>query len=352
MTIEPQQQIVYQMPSLLQLFPVSRGRMYLIFAVVNLFSAIPRYFLGPSRGILFHGSLYLASVAWIIITWEFIVVTGRLMEKRLPAASNFLVRMIIQIILTYPVVTILGDAMFKAASVIFKIPLDPNLVTIGYLLYFLTTLVLNLVYFGIIYFFNWKKDLINLGGAQREQAIIKYDSLRNQLNPHFLFNALSSLNSLIFENQQLASDFLQQLSKVYRYVLQNKDKQTVTLSTEVNFIAHYISLLKIRFATAIDFRISLNEETLEKKIVPVTLQILIENAVKHNLVSPQTPLNIFISADETFLFVENSVRRKAQVETSNGQGLKNLKGFYEYLSEAPIQVIESENLFIVKIPLI
>lgn len=333
-------------------FPVSRVKMYTIFGVINFFSAIPRYFLGPSRGVIFHGSLYIATVVWLIITWEFIILTGKLIEGKLPAASHFFTRMVIQIILTYPVVTILGDGMFNAASIIFGIPLDPNLVTIGYLLYFLTTLVLNLVYFGILYFYNWRKDLINLGGSQREQAIVKYDSLKNQLNPHFLFNALTSLNSLIFENQQLASDFLQQLSKVYRYVLHNKEKETVPISTELNFIGHYISLLKIRFDTAIHFTILLDEETKEKEIVPITLQILIENAVKHNIASAKCPLSVTISSDQSYLIVQNNINKKMQVESSNRQGLENLKGFYHYLSNLPIEIVETPNLFTVKIPLI
>jgi two-component system, LytTR family, sensor kinase len=333
-------------------YPIGRSKIYLIFSILNFFSAIPRYFLGPERGIIFHGSLFLASVAWAIITWEYILLIGGLLERRLPASSNFLLRIAIQIVLTYPIVTLLGDGMFGSASYIFDIPLNPSLVTIGYLLYFLMTLVLNLVYFGIKYFYNWKRDLINLGGVQREQAIIKYDSLRNQLNPHFLFNALTSLNSLIFENQELASEFLQQLSKVYRYVLQNKDKETVPLITELNFISHYISLLKIRFATSINFNIDLSEEAKEKKIVPVTLQILIENAIKHNIVSAASPLIISITANATYLIIENSINKKTQVETSNNQGLANLKGFYHYLSDIPIETVETQTFFTVKIPLI
>lgn len=341
------QKIISQPP-----FPVSRVKMYTIFAVISLFAAIPRYFLGPARGMVFHGSLFIASVIWIIVIWEFIILTGKLLEQRLPAVSHFFTRMIIQIILTYPVVTILGDGMFNAASIVFKIPLDPNLVTIGYLLYFLTTLVLNLVYFGILYLHNWKQELINLGGAQREQAIVKYDSLKNQLNPHFLFNALTSLNSLIFENQQLASDFLQQLSKVYRYVLQNKEKETVPLAIELNFIGHYISLLKIRFDTAINFTIRVDEETIEREIVPITLQVLIENAVKHNIVAATCPLVISIWSDQTYLIVENNINKKTQVETSNRQGLQNLKQFYHYLSNLPIEIVETQTLFTIKIPLI
>jgi len=335
-----------------QLYPIGRVKIYLIFAVLNFFAAIPRYFLKPEMGIIFHGSLFLASVTWAIITWEYILLIGGLLERRLPASSNFILRIAIQTFLTYPVVTLLGDGMFSSASYIFDIPLNPSLVTIGYLLYFLMTLVLNLVYFGVKYFYSWKRDLIHLGGVQREQAIIKYDSLRNQLNPHFLFNALTSLNSLIFENQELASEFLQQLSKVYRYVLQNKDKETVPLITELNFIAHYISLLKIRFANSINFNIDLSEDAKEKKIVPVTLQILIENAVKHNIVSIASPLVISITANATHLIIENNINKKAQVETSNNQGLANLKGFYHYLSDVPIETAETQSFFTVKIPLI
>lgn len=187
---------------------------------------------------------------------------------------------------------------------------------------------------------------------QREQTAVKYDALRNQLNPHFLFNALTSLNSLIFENQQLASDFLQQLSKVYRYVLQNKEKETVSVSTELDFIAHYIFLLKTRFMNAIEFDIDLSQEAKEKEIVPVTLQILIENAVKHNIVSLTHPLKISITADDTFLIIENNVNRKVQVETSNKQGLENLKAFYRYLIDSPIDIKEMANIFTVKVPLI
>lgn len=333
-------------------FPVSRYRIYTIFIVVNLFSAIPRFFLVPDRGIIFHISLYVATVGWAVLTWEFIVSIGKLLEERLPLASNFLSRSIIQTVLTYPVVTLLGDGMFAAASSIFKIPLNPSLVTIGYLLYFLMTLVLNLIYFGIAYFFNWKKELIILGGIQREQAIIKYNSVRNQLNPHFLFNALSSLNSLIFENQQLASEFLQQLSKVYRYVLQNKERETVTVSTEIDFISHYITLLKIRYGTAIEFYMGLADTAMEKQIVPVTIQILIENAIKHNVVSITLPLKISIVAKDDYLIVENNIIKKPAVESSNKQGLNNLTTFYKYLSINQLMIVETENSFKVNIPLI
>jgi LytS/YehU family sensor histidine kinase len=160
------------------------------------------------------------------------------------------------------------------------------------------------------------------------------------------------LNSLIFENQQLASDFLQQLSKVYRYVLQHKEREVVALRTELEFLNHYILLLKTRFNEAIDFRIDIDDAEKEKQIVPLTLQILIENAIKHNIISNAQPLAISIVVDDMLLIVENNLNKKAQVESSNKHGLKNLKGFYQYLSDHHIEIIETEKLFTVKVPLI
>jgi two-component system, LytTR family, sensor kinase len=220
------------------------------------------------------------------------------------------------------------------------------------LLYFMLIIVMNLVYFGIIYVFNWKNDLIKLANVEKAEALVKYDALKNQLNPHFLFNALTSVNSLIHENPGLATEFLQQLSKVYRYVLLNKEKETVSVATELAFIRNYTGLLKTRFAEAIEFGFDIKEGAEEKEIVPVTLQILIENAVKHNVVSTTYPLKISITDNDSFLIVQNNINRKGSVETSNNQGMGNLRSLYQYLTSKPIEIIEQNEMYLVKIPLI
>ena len=218
--------------------------MYAVLFCANILLTIFRVIIVSGASVGFHVGASIASLFGFLILWEFILAFGAFLEKKFPLDTHLNKKIIIQIIATYLVITIIGDSIFTIAVNIFHVPLPPVLKTFGYLLFFLLSIVLNLIYFGTIYFFNWKKDLVNLANMQREQAIVKYDALRNQLNPHFLFNALTSLNSLIFENQQLASDFLQQLSKVYRYVLQNKEKETVSLSTELDFITHYIFLTK------------------------------------------------------------------------------------------------------------
>jgi two-component system, LytTR family, sensor kinase len=284
--------------------------------------------------------------------WEYILLVSNVLEKYLAANSKPVSRIIVQVILTFICAYALGYPLYYYANKYFNVETPKAMDAIAPLLYFMSSVIFNLIYFGVYYFTEWKENLLRAERLQREQTEVRYDALRNQLNPHFLFNALTSLNSLIFENQQLASDFLQQLSKVYRYTLQHKDKETVSLKTELDFINHYISLFKIRFQEAIVFNIDINEASIEKGIPPVTLQMLIENAVKHNIINTTTPLIISITSSEEYLIVENKVNKKSQVETSNKLGLENLKALYYYLSDKPFEVIETEKTFIVKIPLI
>jgi hypothetical protein len=281
---------------------------------------------------------------------------GTLLERSLPIATQPNYRIITQILVTFITLTIVAETLFNSVIYILNIQLTSRTLTIGYLygylFYFMFSVIFNLVYFGAIYFFNWKKNLVNIACIQRDKAMVTYDVLRSHLNPHFLFNAFTSLNSLIFENQQLASDFLQQLSKVYRYVLQYKEKDTVPLLIEFDFISNYIRLLETRFNKGIEFNIQLNDEAKEKGIVPITLQILIENAIKHNVVSVSHPLKIWITNSDSSLIIRNSINKKLYVETSNNQGMARLKSLYNYLAERPIEIIENDRYYSVSIPLL
>jgi hypothetical protein len=212
-------------------------------------------------------------------------------------------------------------------------------------------LSINLALFGKEFFDNWKAEILRNERLQKERAEVQFDNLKNQFNPHFLFNSLASLNSLIFENPQLASDFLQQLSKVYRYVLQ-ANNDLVSVETELAFVKRYAHLLETRFQEGLKVEFEVSEEALEKKIVPVTLQILMENAVKHNIASAQKPLHIRVFDSNGFLSVANNVQRKTIVEESNKQGLQRLVQLYSYLSEHPILIAEVNGVFCVKIPLL
>ncbi len=188
---------------------------------------------------------------------------------------------------------------------------------------------------------------------EKEKALMMYENLKQQLNPHFLFNSLTSLSSLIRINQKLAVDFLDGLSKIYRYILNNREKELVPLQDEIQFSENYIKLQKTRFEEALRINIQIREEDLFSKIAPVTMQNLIENAIKHNIVTEEEPLEINIYTNEYHqLVIENNLNKKQFVETSNRQGLKNLKSLYSYLSDNPVEIQSDGHLFIVKIPLL
>ena len=215
----------------------------------------------------------------------------------------------------------------------------------------LLVILLNVAHFSYYSLEKWRETALKASNLEKEKSHVQFDNLKNQLNPHFLFNSLTSLDSLIQENPPLAREFLQQLSKVFRYVLKNKEKGLVSLETELNFIKNYVALLKTRFGDSLSINFNISDEVLDLHIAPVTLQILIENALKHNITNLANPLSISILNQNNYLIIENKIQLKKQVETSNGQGLNNLKSLYSFLSKKEV-LIESNGTFRVKIPLI
>lgn len=273
------------------------------------------------------------------------------LDKRYPFERNPIRRISIQFFVTLMVLFLIRTIPY----ILFydQVPFHPSrdILVATYALNIFMVLSVILSIFGYHFFVRWKQEKITAAELEKEKALVQYENLKNQLNPHFLFNALSSLNSLIFENPQLASDFLQQLSKVYRYVLENKEKSTVSLQTEINFVNHYIKLLETRFDGGLKVIFEISDETKEKMIVPVTLQILIENAAKHNATSKDSPLVICIKATGDYLSLENNLQKKNAIETSNKHGLEHLKNLYRFISDKDVLVTETHNSFTVKIPL-
>jgi LytS/YehU family sensor histidine kinase len=187
---------------------------------------------------------------------------------------------------------------------------------------------------------------------EKEKTTVMYENLKQHLNPHFLFNSLTSLSSLIRLDPKKALDFLDKMSKVYRYILRNKDNETVPLSEEINFVNLYIQLQKTRFEEGLDIRQDISEEHLHRRIVPVTLQNLIENAIKHNTADPESPLVIELYIEDDYLVVRNNLQKKNFVETSNKQGQQSMVSLYRFLSTSPLVIDESGGYYTVRIPLI
>ncbi len=187
---------------------------------------------------------------------------------------------------------------------------------------------------------------------ERDKTRIQYQNLINHLNPHFLFNSLTSLNSLISIEPKKASAFLKKLSVIYRYILQNKDNELVSLQSELVFAQHYIDLQIGRFGEGLQVDVRVDPALLMHQIVPVTIQNLLENAIKHNTVDDETPLHIEIYTAGDTLIVMNTLHRKDFVDTSNKQGLASLRSLYGYLSGRPIIITETDTHFSVTVPLL
>ena len=187
---------------------------------------------------------------------------------------------------------------------------------------------------------------------EKEKTAVMYENLKQHLNPHFLFNSLTSLSSLIRIDQRQAGDFLDKMSKVYRYILKNKDNETVPLIDELKFVDMYNQLQKTRFGDGLHISVNISEEYHYRKIAPVTLQNLVENAIKHNIADEDAPLLISMYIDDDYLVVENNLQTKGFVETSNKQGQHSMISLYKYLSPRPVIITESEDFYTVKIPLI
>ena len=209
------------------------------------------------------------------------------------------------------------------------------------------------IIFHVIYFYNkYQQNRIKEQKVIAGTASAKFDALKNQLDPHFLFNSLNVLTSLIEENPENAQKFTTSLSKVYRYVLEQKDKELVTVDEELAFAKTYMSLLKMRFEDSIIFEMPEKALNPESKVVPLSLQLLLENAVKHNMVTASKPLHIKIYEDSNYLVAENNLQPKQIVKKSSGAGLNNIMQRYDLLTNKKININKEASRFAVAIPML
>lgn len=207
--------------------------------------------------------------------------------------------------------------------------------------------------FHFIYFYNrFQQNKVKESQIVAKNQTAKFESLKNQLDPHFLFNSLNVLTSLIGENPNQAEKFTTKLSKVYRYVLEQKDKDLIPLEEELKFAKSYMELLKMRFEDGVHFSIPETVSNPELKIVPLSLQLLLENAVKHNVITSNNPLEIRIYEEHGFLVVENNINLKASLGKSTKVGLKNINQRYGLISREKVVVTNKNNIFKVKLPLL
>lgn len=210
------------------------------------------------------------------------------------------------------------------------------------------SLLISIAFFFVL----WTQALQRERKLKEEKLIFQYETLKNQINPHFLFNSLNTLSSLIDNTSELADKFIGKLSTIYRYVLENTEVETIDLQSEIEFVKNYFYLQQIRDENKISLQILL-EEHKRFKILPMSLQLLVENALKHNSATREVPLHITISIEsDEYITVKNNLKKKETIESSNKIGLKNLGERIRLITGKEMIVLETKEAFMVKIPLI
>lgn len=215
-----------------------------------------------------------------------------------------------------------------------------------YIFIFLSLLIGN----ALLFFTKWKESAVQQEELKRAHLALQYQSLKDQIRPHFLFNSLSSLATLINTDTEKATLFVHKLSDVYRYVLEQRENELVEVSEELKFLENYIFLQKIRFGESLQVEVSIDMDQ-NRMLIPLSLQMLVENAIKHNEVSVERPLLIEIYAsDMNQVIVKNNLQKKEVSEASLGMGLANLEKQLAFFSDKGLLVQEESGAFIVSIP--
>ena len=217
---------------------------------------------------------------------------------------------------------------------------------------FFATVAITAIYEVVYFIQQLKESLTRSEELKREGLRAELNALKTQVNPHFLFNNLNTLCSIIPEDPEKAVTFVEQLSKVYRYILEVRDEKTIPLQEEIQILKAYTFLLNTRFGNNFQLNMDIPEKEMHTRIVPFSLQLLVENALKHNIVSREHPLHITLTTEDGQLIVRNNIQKKQQVEKSTGIGLMNIRNRYKLLTEKLVTVTETPQDFIVAIPLI
>ncbi|QSE98786.1 sensor histidine kinase [Fulvivirga lutea] len=214
----------------------------------------------------------------------------------------------------------------------------------------LISLFITLIFTSRAFLFEWRSAAIASEKMRADKFEGQYQSLKNQLNPHFLFNSFNTLSNLVHEDQDKATEFIQKLSKIYRYVLEVQKEELVSLGQELSFLESYIGLQKLRFGDSLLVSMDVKHKNL--LIPPLTLQLLLENAIKHNIISKDQPLEIKIFDKEDSITISNNLQPKDVGENSTGIGLENIRSQLNYFTSSKLNVIKSDDAFVVEVPLL
>ncbi len=283
---------------------------------------------------------------WVFVTLDRLFVNDRFSAKRIIIGffSSFAATMICIFLLRVFEDVIVEKNTFAAFIA--------NEKPANYIFSVIITFIILLSFYTFYFYKAFNENKVKEQKIIAGTANAKFESLKNQIDPHFLFNSLNVLSSLIEENPENAQRFTTSLSKIYRYVLEQKDKELVTVQEELSFAKTYMNLLKMRFENSISFELPENFDNTEAKVVPLSLQLLLENTIKHNVVSEQKPLHIRIFIKDNCLVVENDLQKKEVLGDRKGVGLQNIVNRYGILTKRKVLIAATDQTFAVHLPIL
>lgn len=214
----------------------------------------------------------------------------------------------------------------------------------------LITFLITAIHEAVFFYKQWKIHFSKSVKLEKDTIEARYETLKSQINPHFLFNSLNSLVSIVEENAP-AVDYIQNLSEFLRYVLKSRDKELVTVRDELSILQKYLSLQKLRFQQNLNIHISVPDNCFDYLLPPLVLQMLVENCIKHNIVSKEKPLYITLKTEKDYLAIENNLQGKIQ-PASTGNGLSNIVQRYSFFTRREVKIFENSVIFKVSIPLL
>ena len=307
---------------------------------------ISNWFVGYEKGFNL-----LSTIAIIIVLWTGFSIIFHYLQKYLSWNKGITKRLIIEIIIVIVYSTLISFLFYFIVIYSRGIEFDPevfreNIVTTS----LISTGVMSVIE-AIEFFLKWKESLITSNKLEKENIEAQFLTLKNQINPHFLFNSLNTLANYVQDNPK-ANKYIENLSEYLRNSLILKENDVITIDEELNMVNHYFFLQKARFMDNIKLDISIPENIKNKfYIPPFCLQMLVENAIKHNIISKQKPLKIVIYTDDNYLIVKNNLQiKEAQISTKIG--LKNITDRYKLLTEHETIINQTDTEFIVSVPLI
>jgi len=310
-----------------------------------------RFFTEPG---VFIGSglivLLIMTFAWFVFTW--IAVTVR---NRLPANRNLIKRLGITILLIGIIQSLVITLLFRGYSHfnLFDYTLNETRYYWTLDISFLINIIITMVHEGVDSFEKWKNTLTETEQLKTAYTQSQLLGLKSQVNPHFLFNSLNSLSSLISEDETKASTFLDELTKVYRYMLRSPDEKMVTLGTELQFIRSYFYLLKARYGDCVQLQVDTDETANNKFVSPLILQTIFEYSINSNILLKECPLSFLIGIDPNGkLLVQNNMQVKQTAVSAGIEGIANLMEKYKLISDERVEISRNHDIFSVTIPLI